>query len=252
MGILSIHCFFTIWNIHLKCLFLTAQWWVLTKLLLKLDTGTAMGLAGGRWGPSFLSSTAGIQGTNERENFLDAFSILHLTLSTATHSISLAEATKELFTLYSSLISLCLCAHPVLLLIVWVHCSLSSLASFLSWSHFLSHTACHYTQIHIQRTEREGKEEGPWGGRVNVWERRKERVASIRVLSVLFSWAKTWVTSSLTCQWKRKNCQIVFQQDIMQLTAVRAMRKRAWLPIIPYAFELCCVKLLCFLEPKHP
>lgn len=51
---------------------------------------------------------------------------------------------------------------------------------------------------------------------------------------------------------ERKNCQIVFQQDFMQLTAVRAMRKQAWLPIIPYAFELCCVKLLCFLETNHP
>lgn len=61
--------------------------------------------------------------------------------------------------------SLCLCTSPVLMLIVRVHCSLSSLASFLSWSHFLSHTACNYT--HIRR------EEGAWGGRVNVWERRK-------------------------------------------------------------------------------
>jgi len=155
------------------------------------------------------------------------------------------------YTLYSSLISLCLYTHPVLLLIVWVHCSLSSLASFLSWSHFLSHTACNYTHIHTQTTERGGKEEGAWGERVNVWERRKERVASICVLSVLFSWDKTWLTSSLTCQWERKNCQIVFQDD-MQLTAFRVMRKQVWLPIIPFAFELCCVKLLCFLESKHP
>lgn len=101
--------------------------------------------------------------------------------------------------------SLRLCTHPVLLLIVWVHCSLSSLASFLSWYHFLSHSACNYT--HIRR------EEGAWSGRVNVGEGRKEvrkRVASIRVISVFFSWARTWVTSSLNCQWKRKNCQIVF------------------------------------------
>lgn len=121
-----------------------------------LDTGTAMGMAGGRWGLSFPSSTAGIRGTNERENFLDAFSILHLTLSTATHSTSTspAEATKELSTLYSSLIFLpvhssCPPAYCVSPLLIIITCFLSLLVS-------LPFTHCLQLHTYSQRGGREG------------------------------------------------------------------------------------------------
>ncbi len=170
-----------------------------------LDTGTAMCLADRRWGLSFISSTAWIRGTNERENFLDAFSILYLTLSTAAHSTSTspAEATKELSTLYSSLISpsvhsSCLPAYCVSPLLIIITCFLSLLVS-LPFTHCLQlHTYSQRGGCMGRKSECERKKEG------------RERVASICVLSFLFSWARTWVTSSLTCQWKRKNWQIVF------------------------------------------
>lgn len=116
------------------------------------------------------------------------------------------------------------CVSPLLIIIT---CFLSLLVS-------LPFTHCLQLHTYSHTEDREGREGGAGMGwkRVNVWERRKERVASICVLSVLFSWAKTLLTSSLTCQWKRKNCQIVFQ-DVMQLAVFRVMRKQVWLPIIP-------------------
>lgn len=95
-------------------------------------------------------------------------------LHTASDTID-RYSLHQSYTLYSSPISLCLYTHPVLLLIVWVHCSLSSLASFLSWSHFLSHTACNYTHILIQRTERGGKEERAWGEKEWMCEKEGRR-----------------------------------------------------------------------------
>jgi len=99
-------------------------------------------------------STAGILGTNKRENFLDAFSKLFLTLSTATHSISLVEV-HSLFQPHLSLPvhSSCPPAYCVSPLLIIITCFFSLLVS-------LPFTHCLQLHTYSHTDNREGRQGG--------------------------------------------------------------------------------------------